>query len=47
MIEGAIFTPLRQICDEGGKVVHMLREDSPLFSHLGKLFFHVLFRTSG
>jgi hypothetical protein len=31
MIEGVTVTPLRQIFDERGKVMHMLREDSPRF----------------
>jgi len=29
MIEGVKITPLRQIFDERGKVMHMLRVDSP------------------
>lgn len=39
MIEGVIVTPLRQIFDERGKVMHMLREDSPLFSRFGEIYF--------
>ena len=31
MIEGVIITPLRQIEDDRGKVMHMLREDSPVY----------------
>ena len=31
MIEGVILTPLKQIFDERGKVMHMLRKDSPYF----------------
>jgi dTDP-4-dehydrorhamnose 3,5-epimerase len=39
MIEGVIVTPLRQIFDERGKVMHMLREDSPVFSRFGEIYF--------
>lgn len=39
MIEGVTVTPLRQIFDERGKVMHMLREDSPVFSRFGEIYF--------
>ena len=39
MIEGVIVTPLRQIFDERGKVMHMLRADSTLFTHFGEIYF--------
>jgi|TARA_B110000971_G_C19855129_1_gene428985 dTDP-4-dehydrorhamnose 3,5-epimerase len=39
MIDGVILTPLRQIFDERGKVMHMLREDSPVFSKFGEIYF--------
>lgn len=39
MIEGVTFTPLRQIFDERGKVMHMLRKDSPIFSSFGEIYF--------
>ena len=39
MIEGVLITPLRQIMDERGKVMHMLREDSPAFSRFGEIYF--------
>lgn len=39
MIEGVVVTPLRQIFDERGKVMHMLREDSPVFSRFGEIYF--------
>lgn len=39
MIDGVILTPLRQIFDERGKVMHMLREDSPAFSRFGEIYF--------
>lgn len=43
MIEGVIVTPLRQIFDERGKVMHMLREDSPLFSRFGEIYFSCVY----
>ena len=39
MIQGVIVTPLRQIFDERGKVMHMLREDSQIFSRFGEVYF--------
>jgi dTDP-4-dehydrorhamnose 3,5-epimerase len=39
MIDGVIVTPLRQLIDERGKVMHMLRADSPIFSKFGEIYF--------
>ncbi len=39
MIDGVKLTPLGQIFDERGKVMHMLREDSPLFTRFGEIYF--------
>jgi len=39
MIDGVIVTPLKQIIDERGKVMHMLREDSSHFSRFGEIYF--------
>lgn len=39
MIDGVIITPLKQIFDERGKVMHMLREDSEVFSRFGEIYF--------
>lgn len=39
MIEGVKITPLKQIFDERGKVMHMLREDSPVFERFGEIYF--------
>lgn len=39
MIEGVNITPLRQIFDERGKVMHMLRKDSTQFSQFGEIYF--------
>lgn len=39
MIEGIIIEPLKQFMDERGKVMHMLRADSPLYSGFGEIYF--------
>ena len=39
MIDGVLVTPLRQIHDERGKVMHMLRVDSPVFQRFGEIYF--------
>lgn len=39
MIEGVTLTPLKQIFDERGKVMHMLRADSSIFSSFGEIYF--------
>ncbi len=38
-IEGLVVTPLRRIPDERGAVFHMLRDDSPLFTRFGEIYF--------
>ena len=38
MIDGVVLTPLKQIFDERGKVMHMMREDSPTFSRFGEIW---------
>lgn len=38
-MEGLIITPLRQIVDERGKVMHMLRADSEIFKSFGEIYF--------
>ncbi len=42
MIQGVIIKPLRQITDDRGKVMHMLRCDSPLFEKFGEIYFSVV-----
>ena len=42
MIEGVIITPLKQIEDENGKVMHMLRKDSKVFKKFGEIYFSVV-----
>ena len=39
MIEGVIITPLKQIFDERGKVMHMMRNDSKIFDQFGEIYF--------
>ena len=39
MIDGLIVTRLTQIKDERGKVMHMMRRDSPVFSEFGEIYF--------
>lgn len=39
MISGVGIVPLRQIHDERGKVMHMLRSDSPHFESFGEIYF--------
>ena len=39
MIDGVVITPLEQIFDERGKVMHMLREDSAVFERFGEIYF--------
>jgi len=39
MIEGVTLTELRQINDERGAVLHMLRNDAPEFTRFGECYF--------
>lgn len=39
MIEGVKITPLRQILDERGKIMHMLRTDALHFIQFGEIYF--------
>lgn len=42
MIEGVIITPLTQIRDERGAVLHMLRTDAAHFAGFGEIYFSVI-----
>jgi dTDP-4-dehydrorhamnose 3,5-epimerase len=42
-IDGMLVRPLRQICDERGKVMHMLRADDGHFERFGEIYFSVVF----
>lgn len=43
MIDGVKVTPLKQFCDERGKVMHMLRCDSPGFQSFGEIYFSCVY----
>jgi dTDP-4-dehydrorhamnose 3,5-epimerase len=43
MIEGIKITPLRQILDERGKVMHMLRNDAAHFQSFGEIYFSCIY----
>ena len=43
MIEGVRITPLTQILDERGKVMHMLRADSAAFEQFGEIYFSCVY----
>jgi dTDP-4-dehydrorhamnose 3,5-epimerase len=43
MIDGVLIKPLRQILDERGKVMHMLRCDAAEFETFGEIYFSVVF----
>lgn len=42
-LDGVIITPLRQICDERGKIMHMMRCDSANFESFGEIYFSVVY----
>lgn len=42
MIEGIKIVPLKQILDERGKIMHMLRCDAPHFEQFGEIYFSVI-----
>jgi dTDP-4-dehydrorhamnose 3,5-epimerase len=43
MIDGVRIAPLKQILDERGKVMHMLRADSEGFSGFGEIYFSCVY----
>ncbi len=43
MIDGVSIRPLRQIGDERGKVMHMLRADDPDFEKFGEIYFSMVY----
>ncbi len=43
MIEGILIKPLKQIPDERGKIMHMLRTDDPYFNQFGEIYFSVVY----
>jgi len=42
IIDGVIIKPLKQIIDERGKIMHMLRSDDPEFTEFGEIYFSVI-----
>lgn len=43
MIEGVVIKELKQIPDERGKIMHMLREDDKDFERFGEIYFSVVY----
>lgn len=43
MIEGVRITPLKQIPDERGKIMHMLRADAAGFAGFGEIYFSCVY----
>ena len=43
MIDGVRITPLKQILDERGKVMHMLRNDATDFAGFGEIYFSCIY----
>ena len=43
MIDGVVITPLKQIPDERGKIMHMLRSDDPQFERFGEIYFSMIY----
>jgi len=43
MIDGVLVHPLRQIADERGKIMHMLRCDDPHFERFGEIYFSIVY----
>src|SRR4030066_481390 len=43
MIKGVEIQPLRQIPDERGKIMHMLRRDDPWFQQFGEIYFSMVY----
>ena len=42
MIDGVLIKPLRQIPDERGKIMQMMRADDPHFKKFGEIYFSVV-----
>lgn len=42
-IEGVLVYPLKQIPDERGKIMHMLRRDDPHFEEFGEIYFSMVY----
>ena len=42
MIDDIKITPLKQIVDERGKIMHMMRKDSQIFEKFGEIYFSTI-----
>ena len=43
MIEDVVITKRKQIVDERGKIMHMLRNDENIFKSFGEIYFSCIF----
>ncbi len=43
MIDGVLVQPLKQIPDERGRIMHMLRSDDPYFEKFGEIYFSTVY----
>ena len=43
MIQGVLIRPLKQLPDERGKIMHMLRNDDPWFEKFGEVYFSTVY----
>lgn len=43
MISGVKIIPLKKICDERGRIMHMLRCDDPHFQQFGEIYFSTVY----
>jgi len=43
VIQGVFIHPLKQIADDRGKVMHMLRRDDPWFERFGEIYFSLAY----
>jgi len=43
MIDGVLINPLKQILDERGKIMHMLRNDDEYFEKFGEIYFSFVY----
>ena len=43
MIDGVLISPLKQLLDERGKVMHMLRRDAEHFQSFGEIYFSTVY----
>ena len=46
MIQDVKVTPLKIISDNKGRVMHMLRNDSPIFKSFGEIYFSTIYKDS-